>query len=50
MKKEKINSKELDSIINRSFKADINSLLEYPFDFDDDDFYEKASKYALAEY
>ena len=43
-------SKELYSIINRSFKADLNSLLEYPFDFDDDDFYEKASKYAIAEY
>lgn len=50
MKKEKINSKELDSIINRSLSTDFNSLLQYPFDMDDDDFYEKASMYALAEY
>lgn len=43
--KEKINE-----IINRSLKADIKSLLQYPFDTEDDDFEEKASGYALAEY
>lgn len=50
MKKEKINSKVLDSIINRTLSTDLNSLLQYPVDIDDEDFFEKTSKYAFAEY
>lgn len=41
---------KINEIIHRLLKADIKSLLQYPFDTEDDDFEEKASGYALAEY
>jgi len=47
---EKNMEEKINEIINRSLKADIKSLLQYPFDTEDDDFEEKASGYALAEY
>ena len=41
---------KINEIINRSLKADIKSLLQYPFDTEDDDFEETVSGNALAEY
>lgn len=41
---------KINEIIKRTLKADIKSLLQYPFDTEDDDFEEKVSGNALAEY
>ena len=41
---------KINEIINRSLKADIKSLLQYPFDTEDDDFEQTVSGNALAEY
>ena len=41
---------KINEIINRTLKADINNILQRPFDTEDDDFEEKVSGNALAEY
>ena len=41
---------KINEIINRTLKADIKSLLQYPFDTEDDDFEQTVSGNALAEY
>ena len=41
---------KINEIINRSLKADIKSLLQRPFDTEDDDFEETVSGNSLAEY
>ena len=42
--------KKIEKIINRSLKADINNILQRPFDTEDDDFEQTVSGNALAEY
>lgn len=41
---------KINEIINRSLKADINNILQRPFDTEDDDFEQTVSGNALAEY
>lgn len=41
---------KINEIINRTLKADINNILQRPFDTEDDDFEQTVSGNALAEY